>query len=75
MSETPETTTETRILVSKGHNVFTRWLDKPFETVVDEIVERVRDGKASSEGMEVIEVSIVRRVLVKPRIEAVDVTR
>lgn len=71
---------ESRIFVGRRYSnqsvtdgSWAEWPGKPFEEVVDLMVERVRDGKANSQGMEVVEVTVTRRVLIKPSVAPVTV--
>ena len=77
MSETPEPERLTFIVRRYGaiDDNWSPWDGKTFEEVCERAVERVADGKASSDGLEVVEVQIVRAVKVRPVIERVEVTR
>jgi len=69
---------ETRIFVARRYKAvdssWSEWTGQTFEEVVDKVVEKVREGEARSLGMEVIEVAVVSRVFVQPKIERVTVT-
>lgn len=66
-----------RIYVGRRYgSLSTTWNEH--EGTFDEVVEKMRakalDGKASSDGFEVVEMSIARSVIVKPVITATEVT-
>lgn len=78
MAENESTTTEEKlILVGTKYSALSQtWSqhdDTTVEAVIEKITGRVLDGKANGRGMEVLEVTVTRRVRVAPVIQTVEV--
>lgn len=65
-----------RIYVGRRSSLTSSWSEHhgTFDEVVETMRRRALDGKANSEGFEVVEMTVARSVIVKPVITATEVT-